>query len=522
MWKKIIAPTVLVIVLWGLSSAVSTLFIQWIERSQARDILEDLSTIHAAGNLRYCVRQIESVMSSRKTRQSPRALAELDRLEHELDGYLEEAIATSLTPEELELVGPIRDQLELFRAEIRRELNDNLPYSLEDELSETRNREGLADAVVETAVKLGDVNERLMVQAAARRSQLTSSIVVMRYGVLIVGPITGILFGYWIARRFTLSIAQISITLGDVATELPQTLGRVEVGNARDLPKLQEQVMLVVEKVHQVNLELQDARQRVIAAARLAAVGEMSAGLAHELRNPLTSVKLLIQNAAQRQSRAMTEKQIGVVLEEIVRMEGIIEQLLDFARPTKINRVRHDLRDDIQRSVALVETRTQQAGVTVSVRLPEFPVEIDADAERISAMLRNLMLNAADAMPGGGTLSVAVDVGLPESESCTIRVVDSGAGISAAMLPRLFEPFATDKARGTGLGLAICRRIVEDHGGKLSAANREGGGAVFTVVLPCAAPDPSSGPQICERGRLAAPAGDSAIREEAHAEIAGH
>src|SRR5262249_40991691 len=127
----------------------------------------------------------------------------------------------------------------------------------------------------------------------------------IRYGLLIIGPVAGIIFGFWISKRFHRSISRISITLNDVASEMREHVGRVDVRQSGELPRLQEQVDSVVGRIREVIQQLNEARRQAISGARLAAVGEMAAGVAHELRNPLTSVKLLIQTGAQRPERPL-------------------------------------------------------------------------------------------------------------------------------------------------------------------------------------------------------------------------
>jgi signal transduction histidine kinase len=230
---------------------------------------------------------------------------------------------------------------------------------------------------------------------------------------------------------------------------------------------------------------LQQARRETMLADRLAAVGEMAAGVAHELRNPLTSVKLLMQTAADGPpGHALSDEHIHVVLEQIVRMESTIQGLLDFARPPQMQRVCHDLRDTLRRALNLVEGHAKQQEVVVCEDCPSGPVPVDGDPEQLHQVFVNLLLNGVESMPDGGELKVAVQRDDSTDAVCRVVFADSGAGIPQPIMERMFEPFVTNKERGTGLGLAISRRIVEQHGGKLTAANREGAGAVFTVELP--------------------------------------
>jgi signal transduction histidine kinase len=231
--------------------------------------------------------------------------------------------------------------------------------------------------------------------------------------------------------------------------------------------------------------ELQQARQQALLTERLAAVGELAAGVAHELRNPLTSVKLLIQTAAQRPPNAtLAGRQLQVVQQEIARMEGTIQSLLDFARPPELHEVAHDLRTTVRRAINLVDGRAKQQSVAIVEETPDAPVIVNGDPEQLHQIFVNLLLNGIEAMPQGGTLAVVVNVDDSERRNCRISVSDTGDGIPEPILGKVFEPFATSKEHGTGLGLPISRRIAEEHGGLLLAANRAEGGAVFTLELP--------------------------------------
>ena len=231
--------------------------------------------------------------------------------------------------------------------------------------------------------------------------------------------------------------------------------------------------------------EREEARRQALSAERLAAVGELAAGIAHELRNPLTSVKLLIQTARQQLSgHSFGELDLQVAQREIGRMEGTIQGLLDFARPQSLRRLPHDIRGTAQRALNLVDGRAKQQGVAMEADLPPLPVVTDGDPEQIHQVLVNLLLNGLEAMPDGGRLDLAIQRPTEDATICRISVADSGAGIPAEILERVFEPFVTSKESGTGLGLAISRRIVEEHGGTLRAMNRDVGGALFILELP--------------------------------------
>ncbi len=289
------------------------------------------------------------------------------------------------------------------------------------------------------------------------------------------------------------------MTLRDASGGLEQEIGLLEV-NASDeeggLPALQQQVQFVSGRIKQVVEELQWTRRKAEHSERLAVVGELAAGIAHEVRNPLTSVKLLIQAIERNQSLGDSDQQrLRIVRQEIARIETTMQELLDYARPAEFRRVRHDVRDTLRRTLNLVEVRAEQSGVAIDELLGSQPLFVNADPEQLQQVFVNLLLNAIEAMPAGGRLLLALE-GRPATsgDSCRtdvgplLRIVfrDSGCGIRADVLERLFQPFVTSKERGIGLGLAISRQIMLEHGGRLTACNVPGGGAEFVVEVPLA------------------------------------
>jgi signal transduction histidine kinase len=211
--------------------------------------------------------------------------------------------------------------------------------------------------------------------------------------------------------------------------------------------------------------------------------------VAHELRNPLTSVKLLLQHSASRGGDAtVAAPRVALILDEIDRMESTIQGLLDFSRPAQPQRKLHDLRATIERAIHLIVGRAEKQNVETELSLGLEPLWINGDPQQLHQVFVNLLINGIEAMPNGGTLAVSL-VSEPETGEIAIEIVDSGEGIPADLLPRLFEPFASAKERGTGLGLAVSRRIVEEHHGVISVRPGSPHGASFRVTLPAAVPE---------------------------------
>jgi signal transduction histidine kinase len=342
----------------------------------------------------------------------------------------------------------------------------------------------LATSVSESATLVRTAHGIWIDERRQMLAELHFRVVLLRSCILLLGLPVGVLLGWRVARRLQTTAARIAVTLNETALADPASGMTVQITRDSTFDDVHRQAERVVERVRAVLGELQAARREVIQSERLAAVGELAAGVAHELRNPLTSVKLLLQHAARQPADyRIGEQKLQLILEEIRRMEVTIQGLLDFARRPALKRARHDLRETLQRSLNLVEGRMQQSRVLLQVDIGQEPLWVMADAELLSQVFVNLFLNAIEAMATGGQLRVATQR-IGSGARVRLTVTDTGTGFPAEVLARLFEPFATTKERGTGLGLAICRRIILEHLGQIQAGNSAEGGAVVTVELP--------------------------------------
>src|SRR5579863_778699 len=502
MWKKVIAPTILVCVCWVVVSGTTTYGIYRLSRVHENILTENVASIRAAGRLQESIWRLQAAFLDFLDDGGNAGHSEFDRLEADFAQALASADTSAVTATETDLVTTIRERFAAFQSFI----HDNLDQaSLENERHDAKTiiavgdeSARLAGRVAESCSAYLQINERLMTEAAARGARMERMLYLIRLVFVVAGPFVGIYVGLRIARSLQSSISKISVTLNDTSGELDQEIGSVNVsplGNPDELSRLNDQVQTISGRIRQVLSELQKARQEVLRADRLAVVGELAAGVAHELRNPLTSVKLLIQTAQRTDPGIqLQDRHASVVLQEISRMEETISTLLDFARPAKLHRVRHDLRETIRRALSLVEGRAKQAGVVVRATLPDAPVLVDGDSDQLHQVFGNLLINGIESMSAGGTLQVTAEAdvdgtGLAGGGFARVAVIDCGSGIPQQSLDRIFEPFMTTKERGIGLGLAVTRRIVQEHGGRIFARNQAAGGAAFTVELPAVLPD---------------------------------
>ncbi len=226
---------------------------------------------------------------------------------------------------------------------------------------------------------------------------------------------------------------------------------------------------------------------------RLAALGEMSAGLAHEIRNPLAAIKGAAQYLDPEKLPADDREFLEIMIEEVNRLNGVVTQFLDYSRPLKSSLVPTSVNEVLERTFKLLESQTP-SNVKVELELADWVPRVQADAEQLKQVFLNLALNAFQAMPGGGRLTVSTRVardelafwreGARRADVVEIRFGDSGPGVPEGARESIFVPFYTTKEKGTGLGLAICQRIVKAHQGSIVVRSAPGEGAEFLVSLP--------------------------------------
>ena len=232
--------------------------------------------------------------------------------------------------------------------------------------------------------------------------------------------------------------------------------------------------------------EIRALRTEIARNQRLATVGRLAAGVAHEIRNPLSSIKGFATYFQERyRENAQDARTASILIQEVDRLNRVVSQLLEFSRPVSILARPVRLSRLIGDTLKLIDSQAREKGVTVQTDIPADPGEVRLDPDQMSQVLLNLFLNSMEAMDSGGALTVRVEAAADGSR-LEIRVADTGCGIRPEDLPQVFEPYFTTKPTGTGLGLAIAHHIIEAMGGDIAVASRPGSGTTFTLKLPLA------------------------------------
>ncbi|HYA03400.1 MAG TPA: ATP-binding protein, partial [Syntrophobacteria bacterium] len=228
--------------------------------------------------------------------------------------------------------------------------------------------------------------------------------------------------------------------------------------------------------------EMKEMEAYIRQTDRLAALGTLSAGLAHEIRNPLSAIKTFVQLLPKKlSSAAFVEKFHVTVLRELNRINDLIESLLELARPPKM-KYRAIQPTELLRQVAdLYRAELEQANIGLTIEEKGPLPDIRADGEHLARAFSNLVTNAKQAMPAGGALSITAET---RDQAVCVHFADTGIGMDQRTLENIFNPFFTTKDKGTGLGLAITHKIVQEHGGAIQVTSTPGRGSTFTVTLP--------------------------------------
>ncbi|MBN1832343.1 MAG: PAS domain S-box protein [Deltaproteobacteria bacterium] len=230
--------------------------------------------------------------------------------------------------------------------------------------------------------------------------------------------------------------------------------------------------------------EIQELKREVERAQRLASLGRLAAGIAHEIRNPLSSIKGFATYFGERYRDIPEDRKTAeIMVEEVERLNRVIGQLLEFARPLAVKKKSASMETTIHHSLKMIERDAQAKHIRVETDLSHYVPEVHMDPDRMNQVFLNLYLNAIEAMEDGGTLSVALNQ-REDLKSVRIIVSDTGSGIKKADLVHVFDPYFTTKQSGTGLGLAIVHRIIEAHKGEIRVESETGRGTSVTIILP--------------------------------------
>ncbi len=309
------------------------------------------------------------------------------------------------------------------------------------------------------------------VQALARVRALRAKLLRIGVFVMVAGSLFGAIVAWWIC----IPIRRLTNVVRDVTDKR-------QLESVDRFPRARGEVGVLASSFREMMWTVAAAQEEVLAQSRRALLGEVAANIAHEVRTPLSVLKMSTQLIAYGDLPAEEQRDLATTAAaEVDRLNSVVTGLVDLARPQSAHRRDTSIDDVVDRAVVFFRIAAERAGVIV-IRTPQTQnVRVLCNADQLHQVFLNLISNALRAMDGPGTLTIRWG---RDDGRLVIVVDDTGPGFSDEMLRKVFSPFCTTKPDGAGLGLTISKRIVEEHGGRIAAANRPTGGASVTVVLP--------------------------------------
>lgn len=456
--------------------------INHLQADRDKIVFEHVRRLEAAQDLETELRRIRFHSFLYVMDMSPERWAKVARDQSKFESILGEIRTWPLSDEENKVIAAIEAGYKRYQYELQLATNSPVGPTKKDCLDWSDAHQ--VHYIVLPCEQLLSLNREAMQATVEQSAQEGRQARVWMILLGVLGGAGGLIGGFGVAWGLSRSITRLNVRLHDVHAHLDQEVGSLRLStDGSGLQRMEQQIGTILKRVREVVGQLQRQECEALRAEQLAAVGQLAASVAHEVRNPLTSIKLLVGAALSGHCpRGLSETDLQVIHDEVGRMERKIQSLLDFARPLEIGPVPQDIAEVVRQVIDLVRERLTHQSVRLTLDLPPGPVTAELDADQFKGVLVNLIFNALDTMPGGGVLCVRLTREIDGAVRLTVE--DTGPGIDAKVADRLFTPFFSTKPTGTGLGLSVSRRIVQAHGGNLTASNRAVGGACFTITLP--------------------------------------
>lgn len=490
---KFMAPLVGTSLLLASLAGIAAWYVQRQQTTASDAIAREVHSMVAIHNLYIVIREVRYQLNQYLRLGDDFYLQDVVRLDDRANELLRESRTMVQRREQLEQLQRVEQGYQKFVKELTaaRGLPEVDRKQLLDKWANSQINELILDPAQECVV----TNQEIVNRTNALNRQSANRLTQVFLFLGLVGSIAGVLMGLTIARSLQRSLRELHGFVAGAAGKLERLTEPFPAPPTGELVDLLMGAKFLERRATQVVEQLEQREHEVLRNEQLAAVGQLAAGLAHELRNPLMPMKMLVQSARMGvEQRGLQGRELQILEEEICRMESSIQAFLDFARPPAIEKRRTALRPIIEGVLDLLAGKAAEQEITLNAEFAEGLGELEIDPTQIKQVVLNLVLNAMDELGPRGRIEIDVTAGLPLAakpmndeevrDGVRIIVSDNGPGIPDELLGKIFEPFITRKELGTGLGLTICRRIIEAHGGEITAANSSFGGAEFCVWLP--------------------------------------
>jgi signal transduction histidine kinase len=440
---------------------------------------QNVASYHAAEELENALLQQKGYLTYYFLDGNPDWLKEIARYNRAFEEWLEKARKSAYTEAMREIIGQIgvqyhqyviaRERVIALYREGKKEAGAKLHWEIRHQYVEILNLCQRYKVTHEYAIS----RVRTESQARARFINAFAMVAVPAVALL------GVLLAYILIKQILGPIRQLALAATPAApgAQVPD-----------EVKALSSRVHSLIEDVDQAQTELTRSQEHLVQSGKWAMVGKLAAGVAHSIRNPLTSVNMRLFSL--KRSLAMSSSQqedFEVISEEIRHIDTIVRNFLEFSRPPKLKMQQISPSAVVDMALVLLRYRLESYGVEVKLIRKDRLPEIWADPDQLKEVLVNLVLNACEVMVNGGVITIREEVKKAEprlGRAVVIRVSDNGPGIPESVGAKIFQPFFSTKEEGTGLGLSIASRIIEEHGGRLELDSTANQGAAFIMTLP--------------------------------------
>ncbi|MBW6502825.1 HAMP domain-containing protein [bacterium] len=441
--------------------------------------LDKLITLHQVEILReHYLLQIKKVQSDLTLMDTPysRTFDTVVKNVMNMGRIIDTCFDCHHSPRGTERLNALKKQTETYKESLSRVLTvrANARRRAREEDAAFRTGEELIgkvqDMIALTTTRLGENTQKAMKRIERTKYYL--------YGLVALGPLVSALLGFVFILGLTRPVK--------VLVESTRKLKGGDLDHR--VPYLRDEFGELAEAFNEMSISLKEQMKKMQRTEQMVVVGELAAGLAHEIKNPMAGIKVAMSVLSEESYISSEDKSVlQKVVAEITQLEGLMKSFLNFAKPQK-PRLEPVIVNQVLNTTLTFHLKHHVVGagesrkIEIVKELGELPPTL-ADPTQLQQVFLNLFLNALHAMPRGGELGVRTRL---EEDGTTIRVEvsDTGSGIREDLVNKVFQPFFTTKPKGTGLGLAISRQMIEQHDGTIAVANRPGGGALFTIRLP--------------------------------------
>ncbi|MBN1351879.1 MCP four helix bundle domain-containing protein [candidate division KSB1 bacterium] len=487
--SKMLAGFLLMTGLLLVGGAMTIIYTYRLQGVTTELLMKNFTDLKAARELEMALFRMRGLTFNYALDGEQRWLDNLENWKREFISWLNDAQETAHSGEEKALLQSIST---LF-AQYESDLQQAVTLNRADQPTAARRlllhaSRDVFDSIYEKCELYVAINENAVFGIEAKIQQANKFVRIAMYWLMIVGMTLGGFLGVMISRSIINPIHELVLKVrGATGGELVE---RVKLKHDTEIDELDFQVHKLINRINTTMHDLEKNRRLLARAERLAALGRMAAGVAHEIRNPLTSIKMLMYSLQESLIRdGEKHEELDVIVKEINRIEGFITNFLQFARPPDPNYASRKINEIIRETLMLLDSRLRQNGVELVELYDESLAPILVDADQVKQVIMNLVLNAAESMPNGGRLTIQTRQAarsLPEHNHdwIQIKIADTGSGIPENIKDSLFDPFVSGRAEGIGLGLSIVHQIVHNHSGWIEAQNNPQGGATFSIHFP--------------------------------------